>query len=69
LSAVCFARLFLQRSRPSFLRRARSWCRHPRGNFRTGPERGTFLQRRNRADRQVQLFARLHRLDRALLQI
>ena len=53
----------------TFLWRARSRCRHPRGNFRAGAERGVFLQRRNRPDRQRQLSARLHRVDRALLQI
>ena len=52
-----------------FLRRARPRCRDPRGNFRAGAERGIFLQRRNRADWQRQLSARLHRVGRALLQI
>ena len=67
--ALCLARLFLQRPRSAFFRRARSRCRHARGNFRADAERGIFLQRRDRPDWPGQLPPRLHRVGRALLQI
>ena len=67
LRAFRLPRFFLQRARPALLRRAGSRCRDPRGNFRPRPERGFFLQRRDRTDRERQLPARLHRVDRALL--
>ena len=69
LQAVCLPRLFLQRPRSSLLRRARSRCRDARRNFRACSERGIFLRRRNRPDRECQLPARLHRLGRTLLQV